>query len=445
MKNRHFQALLLALTFTCPTLFADGSTSSNREADLAIARDEFVLKSLSFSDDNRQKALKFLDDLQPQLNRLSNEAYLLAMLKTAAFADNGHEMLITANGWHPSQQLPLKLLWLQDGVLVTRAAPAHADLLGALVESIDGHEPETIARDLQNYRGGPLAMVRWDITWLIEQAGMLHAMGLAKAPDLVQLRLRKADSSTIERTIAFVPKSDIPDGMRPHRQYSMLPNASEQQKRWQTMRVPAAEPWYLQQAELPYRLSTDEQLDALLLQLRLHFDTDGHSLSEFIEQAIAAIEKNSARHLIVDLRFDLGGNVDLTQPLRPVIAKHPFERIVVLTGPHTLSAGIIMAAELKQLGRERVTIIGDEVGDTLRFWSEGQQVCLPNSQYCFIRSTGVWDLQHGCAGEPACYGDRFDVRVESLKPDIYAPLTVEVLRSGRDPAMEAAAELLNSR
>ncbi|QGX40547.1 hypothetical protein [Permianibacter aggregans] len=445
MKNRHFQALLLALTFTCPTLFADGSTSSNREADLAIARDEFVLKSLSFSDDNRQKALKFLDDLQPQLNRLSNEAYLLAMLKTAAFAGNGHDMLITGKGWHPSQQLPLRLLWLRDGVLVTRAAPAHADLLGAVVESIDGHEPETIARDLQNYRGGPLAMVRWDITWLIEQAGMLHAMGLAKAPDRLQFRLRKADGSLIERSVLFVPKSAIPDGMRPHRQYSMQPNASEQQKGWQTMRVPTAEPWYLQQAELPYRLSTDDQLNALLLQLRLHFDTDGHSLSEFIEQAIAAIEKNSARHLIVDLRFDLGGNVDLTQPLRPVIAKHPFERIVVLTGPHTLSAGIIMAAELKQLGRERVTIIGDEVGDTLRFWSEGQQVCLPHSQYCFIRSTGVWDLQHGCAGEPACYGDRFDVRVESLKPDIYAPLTVAALRSGRDPAMEAAAELLNSR
>ena len=376
---------------------------------------------------------------------MSNESYLLALLKTAAFADTGHEMLITAKGWHPSQQLPLKLLWLQDGVLVTRAAPTHADLLGAVVESIDGYEPEAIARELQNYRGGLLAMVRWDITWLIEQAGMLHAMGLAKAPDRLQLRLRKADGSLIERSVSFVPKTAIPDGMRPHRQYSMQPNASEQKKGWQTMRVSAAEPWYLQQVDLPYRLGTDDQLNALLLQLRLHFDADGHSLSAFTAQAITAIETSTARHLIVDLRFDLGGNVDLTQPLRPVIAKHPFERIVVLTGPHTLSAGIIMAAELKQLGGERVTIIGDEVGDSLRFWSEGQQVCLPHSQYCFVRSTGVWDLQHGCAGEPACYGDRYNVRVESLKPDIYAPLTVDALRSGRDPAMEAAAELLKAR
>lgn len=94
-------------------------------------------------------------------------------------------------------------------------------------------------------------------------------------------------------------------------------------------------------------------------------------------------------------------------------------------------------------GGERVTIIGDDVGDSLRFWSEGQTVCLPYSKYCLHFTDGLWDLANGCAEHPACYGDKFQTRVASLKPDYYAPLTVKALREARDPAMETVSRLIH--
>ena len=81
--------------------------------------------------------------------------------------------------------------------------------------------------------------------------------------------------------------------------------------------------------------------------------------------------------------------------------------------------------------------MGEEVGDRLRWWSEGKLACLPNSHYCLHATTGLWDLRHGCGGEPHCYGDQYDSNVGSLQPEIWAPLTAAAWLKGEDPAMAA--------
>ena len=83
-----------------------------------------------------------------------------------------------------------------------------------------------------------------------------------------------------------------------------------------------------------------------------------------------------------------------------------------------------------------MTIVGEKVGDDLRWWSEGENACLPNSHYCLHVTTGLWDLVNGCAQNPDCYGDRLDARVDSLDPQLHAPMTAEMWLSGRDAAME---------
>ena len=82
-------------------------------------------------------------------------------------------------------------------------------------------------------------------------------------------------------------------------------------------------------------------------------------------------------------------------------------------------------------------MVGEDIGDRLRFWSEGESVCLPSSGLCVRRTDGLWDLEKGCNGEPHCYGDQFGAAVGSLKAEIPAPLTAAAYLSGRDPGLEA--------
>jgi len=62
--------------------------------------------------------------------------------------------------------------------------------------------------------------------------------------------------------------------------------------------------------------------------------------------------------------------------------------------------GIVSAAAMKHDGGDRVILVGEDVADRLRFWSEGKPVCLPNSDLCLHPTTGLWDLEKGCKGEP---------------------------------------------
>jgi hypothetical protein len=104
---------------------------------------------------------------------------------------------------------------------------------------------------------------------------------------------------------------------------------------------------------------------------------------------------------------------------------------------YTFSAGIVSAAALRHDAAGRVTLVGEAVGDRLRFWSEGEPACLPNSHFCLRPTSGLWDLARGCKSEPGCYGDEFDATAGSLRPQISAPLSAAAWLAGRDLAMEA--------
>jgi hypothetical protein len=121
-------------------------------------------------------------------------------------------------------------------------------------------------------------------------------------------------------------------------------------------------------------------------------------------------------------------------------------RIFVLTSPWTFSAAISSVGYLEQSAPERVTIVGEGVGDRLRMWSEGEVVDLPNSHAGILYANERHDYLTGCKGYRDCHGNvaRHPIAVPDLDPDVAAPWTLEAYRAGRDPAMEAVAEALRA-
>jgi hypothetical protein len=119
-------------------------------------------------------------------------------------------------------------------------------------------------------------------------------------------------------------------------------------------------------------------------------------------------------------------------------------RIIALTSPWTFSAAVSSIGYLKQTDPARVTIIGEEVGDRLNFFSEGSVVTLPNSKAEMLNATERHDYATGCRGFTDCHGPvvRHPIAVPSLAPAIAAPWTIEAYLAGRDPGMEAAAAAL---
>lgn len=394
-----------------------------QRADLAILRDEYVLKSLAFTPKARQTALEHLASLEPRADALTPAEILIAVAKTTALADNGHD------SWHPGdgawlpKRAPLRFFWFPDALVIARAAPAQQDLLGARVTAIDGHSVDELFARLRPLAGGIDDYRRWNLALYPERAELLHALGLAASPDRLTFSLILANGQEVTRDIEMLPPEAAPRGASPGRLLSGLHAGNE--------------PLYLQEPDRLFRVVDLPAIGAGYLQFRAHYGTDAEPIEDFIRAAREHLATTKPENLIVDLRFDGGGNIDPTVDFFNGLAAAVPGRIYVIVSRLTFSAGIIATALIEQSAGERAMIVGEQVGDRLRFWSEGKPVCLPASKYCVQLTDGAWDLVNGCAQEPGCYGDAFNVRVPDLDADLAAPLTAGSWFAGTDPAMIA--------
>jgi hypothetical protein len=147
---------------------------------------------------------------------------------------------------------------------------------------------------------------------------------------------------------------------------------------------------------------------------------------------------------VLDLRMTGGGDLNTTRAWVRRLPRIASGRVFVLTSPWTFSAAISTTGYLKQSAPDRVTIVGEMVGDRLDFHSEGDVFTLPNSGAAILNATERHDYRTGCRNVENCHGSvvRYPIEVASLAPDINAPWTIEAYRAGRDPAVEAIAAAL---
>jgi hypothetical protein len=248
------------------------------------------------------------------------------------------------------------------------------------------------------------------IGFFVESPELLHAAGLAERDDRLQLALERPDGTLLTREVRAA--ADPPEGE---------PLALLDRSRVVDFAAENASPVPLALAEPRrfFRALPLPGLDAFYVQLR----------------------KNAPAHL----RFDGGGDLTTTRAFFERLPRLVPGRIFALASSRTFSAGLASLGYLKQAGGERVTIVGEPVGDRLEFRAEGSLLDLPDSGAVLLYATDRHDYRTGCP-EADCHDPirRHPIRVASLDPDVPAPLTFAAYRAGRDPAMEAVREALAS-
>jgi hypothetical protein len=408
--------------------------------DLRLVRDVYLAKDKAFPAKAKARATALLDKAEARAGTMSQAEMFVRLAQVGALADNGHSgVRYRRPGALDPRRLPLRFIWLADGLLVARAAAPDADLAGARVLAIEGRSAPEAYRTVRTLYGGPESARLTNVGDMIDRWGVLHALGLAARPDRVRLTLRLRDGAVVTRTVAMAQTS--PTGAD-ERLWAPDPIAGE--TGWTPALTGGDLPLYLRDGEELFRLAPLKDLDAVYIQFRSNESDDRHDIAAFQARAVAAIGRDAPRNLVVDLRFDVGGNLTTTLDFMRALPARVPGKVFVLTGPYTFSAGIVSAAALKIAGGDKVVIVGDEVGDRLRFWSEGGAECLPNSKLCMRYTDGMFDMARGCSGEPGCFGDQFGVTVGSLKPDVRAPLTIDAYLARRDPAIDAIARRLGS-
>lgn len=403
----------------------------------------------SFSAAGRVAFEGAIDGLTAQSGTLTPAQFEMAVTRAVALAGNGHTYVRGVSMGRSLNSVPLRMVWFDDGLFVVAARAPHQDLVGARILAIGGHEPGGLVPRLRPYVGGRDTRARLFSVNFLTSPAALHALNLLPSPDKATFEFQLADGARLTREIAADPRPAM---------------ANKDEVRWPALDLlPASTPkgdgdWrhVLQgRADLPLYLQQDDRLywraypdpQTLFVAFRRTRNaTEGEKLKPFLDAVAEEAAKRRPKVVIVDLRANTGGAYELasnfTEDLPKALA--PDNRIYVLTGPDTFSAGIIAAARLKHFGAGRTKIVGRDMGDFPRFWSEGGRITLPNSQLTVRYSTAMHDWEHGCglAEIQRCYWMNYlggAIAAGDLSPVIPAGLTFADYVAGRDPALAAVA------
>jgi hypothetical protein len=152
------------------------------------------------------------------------------------------------------------------------------------------------------------------------------------------------------------------------------------------------------------------------------------SIRQLALEIETALDGGDISRVVVDVRFNAGGN-NLTYPqLLKVLTTHPAlaspGSVVVLNSRQTFSAAVLFGTELAQ--RTNVVFVGESTGGSPNTYANPRPVKLPNSGIVVQVSSKYFEI-----GGP-------DDRRDSISPDIAVDLQLDDLLAGRDPVLNAA-------
>jgi hypothetical protein len=404
---------------------------------------KLVAMDRSYSPAARAQAQRRIAALEDATAVIPHPTFLVAMMEIAALADNGHTRVDSDSGADP-MELPGRVAAFSDGIYVMHATTPYADLLGGKVVSIDGHPIESVMARLEQLRGGTPQWRKVYAEVYISWQDVLVGAGITPDMGHSTWTVTSPSGATVTRTLTpYTPSEDEPD-VFVNRIYSNEP-LKDLGPDWIAYQPDRPLPITFSDFDTTFRRVRLPHSCVMLIQFRSNDDVGNNSIKSFEAATKADMQANKPCQLIFDNRFNAGGNLTKTiffaKDLPDLIA--PSGRIYLLTSGMTFSAGITTTALIKHAGGDRVTILGEAVGDRLAFFAEGGRGCLPNYHLCMHYETGKHDYGHSCNDWDTCFWLNWllPLRVKTLQPDETITMSFDDWRQGRDPVFERAMAL----
>jgi tetratricopeptide (TPR) repeat protein len=356
---------------------------------------------------------------------LTDDQILVGMMKLVRHLDDGHAgVRPPADNEELSRLLPLELFLFSEGLYVIAVGPGLGHLLGAKVEKIGRHTVDEaitaldpiIARDNQQ-------QVTLTVPVFLRYTAFLRGLGIID--DLVKatLTFRTPDGMIREATLDAEPGERQWDRYPPG--WTALADTGLADTGLADTGHPR--PLHLRHRDLPYWFEYLPAADLVYFQYNAVRDHPAETFAAFCDRLFGFIEDRRPARLVIDMRWNGGGNTFLSQTLLhhliacPVINRRG--ALFVIIGRLTFSAAQNTATAID---RETSAIfVGEPTGSRPNFIGESIYFELPfskvraNAADLFWQTSWPWDHRTWIA------------------PDIYAPPTFEAFSRGQDPAMDA--------
>ena len=374
--------------------------------------DRFISRSLYSGSEFDQQVARIYN----QIPNLSNPQIEVAFMRLVASLGDGHSEVGLGPGPEYTNTIPLKFETFQEGIFITAASPAYHKLLGAKLLGIDGHETASVISALT-----PL-LSRDNDNWIasflpqyFRYPALLNALGIAKEPNAVSLQVRGRDGTPFSSDVGVT--ADAPYI------WNQLPSPPG----WANLvdELGVTVPLYLQNNQSNW-LTYDSERHVLYVQYNRVLDFPNLTLAQFAGQIENSLQAHEVDKLVIDMRWNNGGNTHLNQPILELLARSPNVNrrghLFVIIGPRTFSAALNSAAYFER--NLNAIFVGEPTGGRPNSAGEEWFFTLPYSKIYVSLSNLYWE-----SGWP-------DDSRWAIAPELYAPRTFADYLAGRDLAME---------
>jgi tetratricopeptide (TPR) repeat protein len=361
---------------------------------------------------------EFVKKLDRDIPKLTDAEIQLQFIRYSAMLNDGHTHMRMPDGSPLSARVPLQAFWFAEGVFITAAHPDHKDLLGAEILSVNGKSVSELTQQIDPYisRDNPQG-VKNALPGRIMYPAMLHAAGLSPSATQISLRVRKSGQ---DQTVSI---KSIANG---------LPDAT-----WLNARTESKnpDPLYLKNRTKSYYFEHLPELKAVYFQYNGVRSDSADPLPAFCQRMFEFIDKNDVENLIVDVRWNGGGNSFLNRNIQDGIYARPKinqkGRLFVITGRNTFSAAQNFTTDLTR--NANPILVGEPTGSSPNFIGESVPISLPYSKMTGSVSDLYWQRSWPMDG-----------RIW-LSPELPAPPTFVAYKDNVDVSMEAIRAYLASK
>lgn len=356
-----------------------------------------------------QNSVTKLSDEVPNLN---DEQIIVGMLSIIASLGDGHTRAYPESEPVDFRRIPLEMRWVEERLMVVSAGPEYSLTVGAQVMQIGEHPVAEVYdavkslisadNEIQILDGAPTYMA---------MPAILYGLNLIPEKDRATFLFESRDGSQfsleLQPAAAHAPESFI----------SLYEQAG------------ITTPLYEQNRDSYYWYQYLTTENAVYVQYNHCAEENGRPFQSFVDEVFEQVDRDPTTRLVLDLRFNGGGNESVLDPFIDALQARPTmntpERLFVIIGSGTYSSALQNAITLSQ--EMNATLVGEATGGKPNHYGEVRQFRLPNIGLLVQYSTRYWLNYPG--SDPL-----------TLEPDIQAPLTVHDLLTGRDPALDATLQ-----
>jgi hypothetical protein len=360
-----------------------------------------------------EKEVRRLHEDIPRLNDNQTIVRLMGLMRRVGDGHTGcYPDMVSA--W--SATLPLQFELFPEGLYVIAADSARSDLVGSRVLRFGEHSSEETIRTLEPIisRDNPQGVLRSSVSFL-RYPQILQGLGVVPEPDRVALTLATPDGGERTVTVAATPTDPGFNRITGHPSWVTAFESS-----------PGPDPLYLRKRRTPYWFEYLPGQRTVYFQFNSVTDDAAEPLETFVNRLFQFLDANPVEKLIIDMRWNNGGNTRLLSPLIYRMIGHPTlnrpGHLFAIVGRYTYSAGMNAATYMEQ--QTNVILVGEPTPSSPNFVGESNIQTLPYSGVRVSISDVFWQ-----SSWPT------DRRI-SLAPAIHVPPTFEAYRTKRDPALE---------